>query len=111
MIIPRSTTQAAAGAIGASGELDPSTTQAAAGAQPQTDWSQSPSAIGAPSASPAQINIPAFGEEHKQVETIGERVDDNGVTLKTVVCPECGNSIEMAEGCFICLNCGYSGCS
>ena len=102
---------AQAGAIGASGELDPSTTQAAAGAQTQTDWNQSPSAIGAPSISPAQINIPTFNEEHKQVETIGERVDDNGVTLKTVVCPECGNSIEMAEGCFICLNCGYSGCS
>ena len=31
--------------------------------------------------------------------------------VKTVVCPECGNKIEMAEGCFICLNCGYSGCS
>lgn len=31
--------------------------------------------------------------------------------VKTVTCPECGNTIEMAEGCFICLNCGYSGCS
>ncbi len=31
--------------------------------------------------------------------------------VKKVVCPECSNSIEMAEGCFICLNCGYSGCS
>ncbi len=31
--------------------------------------------------------------------------------IKTVTCPECGNTIEMAEGCFICLNCGYSGCS
>ncbi len=31
--------------------------------------------------------------------------------IKKVVCPECGTSIEMAEGCFICLNCGYSGCS
>lgn len=31
--------------------------------------------------------------------------------IKKVTCPECGNSIEMAEGCFICLNCGYSGCS
>jgi len=33
------------------------------------------------------------------------------VEVKLHVCPECGNSIEMAEGCFICLNCGYSGCS
>ena len=31
--------------------------------------------------------------------------------IKTITCPECGNKIEMAEGCFICLNCGYSGCS
>ena len=121
------TTQASAGAIGASGELDPSTTQASAGVvndggvelnntqntlnDNQSSWSSSPAAIGAPSIAPDQgVNIPSFGE-HKQVETVGERVDENGVTLKTVVCPECGNSIEMAEGCFICLNCGYSGCS
>jgi ribonucleoside-diphosphate reductase alpha chain len=31
--------------------------------------------------------------------------------VKAVTCPECGTSIQMAEGCFICLNCGYSGCS
>ena len=31
--------------------------------------------------------------------------------IKTVKCPECGNEIKMAEGCFICLKCGYSGCS
>jgi len=31
--------------------------------------------------------------------------------VKDVVCPECGTTIQMAEGCFICLNCGYSGCS
>jgi ribonucleoside-diphosphate reductase alpha chain len=31
--------------------------------------------------------------------------------VKTITCPECGNKIEMAEGCFICLNCGYSGCA
>lgn len=31
--------------------------------------------------------------------------------IKEVKCPECGNSIQMAEGCFICPGCGYSGCS
>jgi len=36
---------------------------------------------------------------------------DEEIVLKKFVCPECGTSIEMAEGCFICLNCGYSGCS
>lgn len=31
--------------------------------------------------------------------------------IKNVVCPECKTSIQMAEGCFICPGCGYSGCS
>ena len=31
--------------------------------------------------------------------------------IKEVKCPECGTTIHMAEGCFICPNCGYSGCS
>ena len=26
-------------------------------------------------------------------------------------CPECGTVLGYGEGCFICLNCGYSGCS
>lgn len=57
------------------------------------------------------VELVSFEEEHKKPDVTEERTDENGVTLKTVVCPECGNSIEMAEGCFICLNCGYSGCS
>ncbi len=50
-------------------------------------------------------------EETKVEET--ETVEEYNPTgeIKTVVCPECGNKIEMAEGCFICPNCGYSGCS
>lgn len=43
-------------------------------------------------------------------ETSAEEYNPSG-EIKTVTCPECGNTIEMAEGCFICLNCGYSGCS
>jgi len=31
--------------------------------------------------------------------------------IKDVTCPECGTVIKMAEGCYICLNCGHSGCS
>lgn len=38
-------------------------------------------------------------------------LEEAEVELKKFTCPECGTSIEMAEGCFICLNCGYSGCS
>lgn len=42
-----------------------------------------------------------------------EVLDEYNATgeIKTVKCPECGNEIQMAEGCFICLKCGYSGCS
>lgn len=38
-------------------------------------------------------------------------LEEPKIVLKKFTCPECGTSIEMAEGCFICLNCGYSGCS
>ena len=40
-----------------------------------------------------------------------EKQDNPTGEVKTVTCPECGNKIEMAEGCYICLNCGHSGCS
>ncbi len=33
------------------------------------------------------------------------------IKIEEKTCPECGTKIKMAEGCFICLNCGYSGCS
>lgn len=38
-------------------------------------------------------------------------LEEEKVELKKFICPDCGTSVEMAEGCFICLNCGYSGCS
>ena len=44
------------------------------------------------------------------VEEVVEEYNPTG-EIKTVKCPECGNEIKMAEGCFICLKCGYSGCS
>ena len=46
----------------------------------------------------------------KKEEKIVEEYNPSG-EIKTVKCPECGNEIQMAEGCFICPNCGYSGCS
>ena len=51
--------------------------------------------------------------EEAKVEETTETVEEYNPSgeVKTVTCPECGNTIEMAEGCFICLNCGYSGCS
>ena len=48
-----------------------------------------------------------FNASH-QAKTITEEPTGE---IKTVKCPECGNEIQMAEGCFICLKCGYSGCS
>ena len=53
-------------------------------------------------------------KEEKVEEVVVEEVKSSSQPtgeIKKVVCPECGNTIEMAEGCFICLNCGYSGCS
>ena len=52
-------------------------------------------------------------EETPVVEVKEETAEEYNPTgeVKTITCPECGNKIEMAEGCFICLNCGYSGCS
>ncbi len=51
-------------------------------------------------------------EEPKAEEIKAETEEYNPTgEIKKVTCPECGNTIEMAEGCFICLNCGYSGCS
>lgn len=49
-------------------------------------------------------------EPEKITEETAEEYNPTG-EIKTITCPECGNKIEMAEGCFICLNCGYSGCS
>lgn len=52
-------------------------------------------------------------KEEKPVQPEIKPVDEveEEVVIKTVTCPECGTQIQMAEGCFICLNCGYSGCS
>ena len=45
--------------------------------------------------------------ELKPIEGIYEPTGE----IKNVVCPECKTAIQMAEGCFICPGCGYSGCS
>ena len=50
-------------------------------------------------------------EEVKETEQPIQDDEEFEVVLKKYTCPECGTTVEMAEGCFICLNCGYSGCS
>ena len=58
------------------------------------------------------MNLDDKKKTEEKVEEVVEVVSEEPTgEIKTVTCPECGNSIEMAEGCFICLNCGYSGCS
>ena len=53
---------------------------------------------------PIEKNLePKVEENREEYNPTGE--------IKTIKCPECGNEIQMAEGCFICFNCGYSGCS
>ena len=62
------------------------------------------------------MNLTKKKEETKQVEEkiavqeepTAEEYNPTG-EIKTVVCPECGTKIQMAEGCFICPGCGYSG--
>lgn len=51
-------------------------------------------------------------EKTIKVKPVEKKDDYNPLgEIKTVKCPECGAEIKMAEGCFICLNCGYSGCA
>ena len=60
------------------------------------------------------MNLDSKKKEEKVeevVEEIAEITEEPTGEIKTVKCPECGNEIQMAEGCFICLKCGYSGCS
>ena len=64
------------------------------------------------------MNLTKKKEESKQAEEeiavqeepTAEEYNPTG-EIKTVVCPECGTKIQMAEGCFICPGCGYSGCA
>lgn len=49
------------------------------------------------------------GIEIKPIEST-EEYNPTG-EIKEVKCPDCGTSIQMAEGCFICPGCGYSGCA
>ena len=65
----------------------------------------------------AEKSMKTVSEPEKKAEVTNpikeEKTEDYNPTgeIKTVKCPECGNEIQMAEGCFICLKCGYSGCS
>ena len=58
------------------------------------------------------MNLDDKKKTEEKVEEVVEEISEEPTgEIKTVKCPECGNEIQMAEGCFICLKCGYSGCS
>ena len=58
------------------------------------------------------MNLDDKKKTEEKVEEVVEAISEEPTgEIKTVKCPECGNEIQMAEGCFICLKCGYSGCS
>ena len=56
------------------------------------------------------MNIEKKTTQDEPVETIQE-LDFENQELKKLTCTECSTVIEFGEGCFICLGCGYSGCS
>lgn len=58
------------------------------------------------------MNLDAKKSDTPQIEIkpIEDEAEPTG-EIKNVVCPECKTTIQMAEGCFICPGCGYSGCS
>ncbi len=61
---------------------------------------------------PMNLEQPKKAEKTIEIKPVEPSAEYNPTgEIKTVKCPECGAEIKMAEGCFICLNCGYSGCA
>lgn len=52
------------------------------------------------------MNLEAKKEEETQ--SVEQEIS---IETKVHTCPDCGTTVEFGEGCFICLNCGYSGCA
>lgn len=50
------------------------------------------------------------GREHKSVAAATVSFNKKDV-IKSNKCPECSSSIQVAEGCMLCLSCGFSACS
>lgn len=58
------------------------------------------------------MNLEAKKENNEEIATIEEvGIVEEFAEIRKHICPDCGTTVEFGEGCFICLNCGYSGCS
>lgn len=57
------------------------------------------------------MNLDAKKTPEIELKPAQEESSEPTGEIKNVVCPECKTTIQMAEGCFICPGCGYSGCS
>ena len=44
-------------------------------------------------------------DSHKITQTVVEEV------MEETLCPACKNKLIFAEGCNLCIDCGYSGCT
>jgi len=61
--------------------------------------------------------ITVYRNNSRQFQPMISRVKQGKVEIselkdkKTLTCPECGNNINIAEGCFVCPVCGYTGCT
>lgn len=62
-------------------------------------------------ATPTQANF----EEILPPPVISDKRDHASLNKKEIIksgkCPECHNDIQVAEGCMLCLSCGFSACS
>jgi ribonucleoside-diphosphate reductase alpha chain len=47
-----------------------------------------------------------IGKSHTQTKLLTKKE-----IIESKICPECGSKIQIAEGCMLCLSCGFSACS